>query len=387
MQTVSVRPGDLIRADDFNAMFAKLQDLEERVSKLESVNPTPGAVVMDDISPATTREGDEIRIRGRNFGMAIGATRIDFNGVPPDFLKTGSSDTLLICNVPVIPDLPASGAPITVTVYNQFSSASRQIIVRPTPVTPSGVIDTLLDATQPTTITAGQDNLFQIKLRSRSKPGATLALAAEVSQAAWQPSVRILDAFEQPMTPPRVHLEPSEEKVFLVRVSIPAGTNGTAFSLTVTGVGSGVSTSSGRLDFTVGQPSTVDTSFSIAASGSSPSSALVGATITAASTGITQVNGRADFSTAGNYEVQIAPLPATAAGWTLSVIDPPADAAGKHIIRVLASEIPAGGTAQKTIQFRVRPASATTPNAQARLTVQRTGATVLRAMTFDLVAS
>jgi hypothetical protein len=367
-------------------MAAKLVELETRLSRLESVNPTPGAVVIDDISPPAVREGDDIRIRGRNFGMAIGATRVDLNGVPPGFFKTGSGDNLLICAVPAIPGLPGSGAPVSVTVQNQFSSATRQIIVTPAPAL-GGTVDAILAGTDPPAVAAGRDNLFQVRLRNRTAMGPTLALSAVVSQAAWQPSVTILDALRNPITPPRIHLEPSEEKVVLVRVTIPAGADGTTFTLTLEGNGDGVTASSGPLDFRVGQASDADTSFSLTPSSSSPPGALTGATVTAAAGGITQVNLRADLSLAGDYGVRIDPVPAGATGWTLVVTDPGADGAGNHVVHVLPAEIPTGGNAQRTIQFRVLPAAASAPNAQARLTVQRDGVAVRRTLTFNLIAS
>ena len=387
MQIISVRPGDLIRADDFNDMLRKLQDLDARLSKLESINPAPEAVVIDDISPPTPMEGDEIRIGGRNFGMAVGAARVDFNGVPPGFFKTGSSDTLLICNVPTIPGLPASGAPVTITVHNQASSATKQIIVTPARPSQGGIIDTVLENTDPATITAGQDNFFQFRLRSRARLGATLALTADISQVAWRPSVQILDASKNPMIPPQIHLEPNEEKIFLIKVNIPVGTGGTALSLTVSGSGDGVSTSSGRLDFTVGDEPNVDTSFMLASSGSLPPEALSGTTVTAkAFPRLTQVNVRADFSMQGDYEVRLDPIPPPS-GWRVVITDPTAGRDASHIINVPPSDIPAGGAAEKTIQFRVSPERDDTPDGRVQLTVQRQGSDASRTLTFDLVAS
>ncbi len=380
----TVAPGALIRADDWNAVGAVLRDLDSRLRAVEGGLPSGTAVVIDDVFPSLPFEGDDIRISGRNFQLSIGATRIDFNGVPPNFIAPNSSDSLLICRVPDIPGLDPNGSPVALTVRNQSTADTKQILVRHLNVGGSGVVDVIWDAVDPATITAGQDNLFKMRLRSRHSQNATVALTATVNPASIQPNVRFLDDAKAELTPPQLSLSPNETKDFYVKVPIPAGTNGQPLDLTVNGTGANISpTTSGALSFIVGQPPNVDTSITPTVSGSLPVGAVVGLNVTCQIGAITQVNLSCTFQQPGDYEVTFAKV-GTMGGWTVAVLLPPADAAGKRMIHLLPADVPTGGTANVPIQLRLQPNANAAATGQARLTIQKVGSTVPRTVTFNV---
>jgi hypothetical protein len=380
-----MEPGGLIRADDFNLLALKMHNIDTRLKVVEGGLPSGTAVAIDDVFPTLPTEGDEIRISGRNFQLSIGATRIDFNGVPPNFIAPQSSDSLLICKIPDLPGLALAGSPVALTVRNQSTAATWQMLVRKKEMPNVGVVDVIWDDVDPPTITAGQDNLFKMRLRSRLSQTATVTLGATVNPASLQPSLKFLDGNKAILSTPQLPINPDEEKVFYVQIPVLAGTNGSALELTVTGTGTGIGpATSGLLAFVVGQPPNVDTSITATVSGSTPIGAVVGLNVTCQPGIVTQINLSANFKNAGDYEVTFDKV-GTMTGWTLAIIDPPVDAAGKRIIHVLPSEIPAGGTASETIQLRLQPTASATASGQARLTIQKSGSTVPRTVTFNVL--
>ena len=90
----------------------------------------------------------------------------------------------------------------------------------------------------PATITAGQNVPFAFLLRSRANLDATCALSAVVSvpanQAAWQNNLQIMDASGNVLPASQLLVPAGQNVPFSVGIDpVPAGTNGTQFSITV----------------------------------------------------------------------------------------------------------------------------------------------------------
>ncbi len=376
-----VQPGDLVTASFFNALVGALASLDARVTALE-LNPPgapAGAVLITAVSPQPARVGQDLTIVGENFGFSIGAHRVRFNNVQPAIFRPGSGDSVLICQVPDLPGLQESGTPVTLTVSNATSAASRVITLLPAQLQQAGNVDTVFEGASPDPLTAGADNDFEFRLSSDALLPATLVLTPSVKTAAgatlsW--AATVLDAAKAPVAGGILTLAPSEEKTVFIRVAVPGGTNATPFRLELAAAGGGIESSSGALDLTVGQNADPDTDIML-----SPSAApgLEGATISAPPNTIRTLSVECDLSAAGTYDVSLTPL-AGLTNWTRALLAPPANAPQ---IVVDPDDLLADGVADRSVQLRVRPDAGAT-DGQLRLTVQRTGSSKSRSFTFDM---
>jgi IPT/TIG domain len=378
VQIPQVRPGDLITASLFNDLIEQLTALDARVTELEGAPGTPaGTVVISALDKTTVRVGEDLTITGQNFGFALGAHRVRFNGISPTAFRSGSSDSVLICQVPPIPGLPKAGMPVTLTVTNvTFSgpgaTATRTITVRPPEIGQAGNLDLVFVDASPDPVTAGVDNEFEFRLESDATLPTTVTITPQItvgaSPAGW--ATAILDENRDELASGRQPIAPGEAKTIFVRVAIPANANGTACSLLVQGTAAGLEPASpGAMALTVGQNADPDATFQLSAA-TTRLSAASGATVT--------VPVEGDFTVIGEYAVTLAPVAGTT-GWQTVLINPPA---ASPRIPITQADLDAGGS--KTIQFRVRPGAGATDPGQARLTVQRSGASRQRSITFDL---
>jgi hypothetical protein len=375
-----VQPGDLITSAFFNELIGYIEGLDGRVTALEEAEtpaPGQGAVVITAISATSARELEDITIVGENFGFSIGAHRVEFDGTPAAAFRTGSSDTVLICQVPELPsDPPDTGTTVTLEVSNAISSASRAFKVLPKEVQQAGNIDTIFEGASPDPLTADEDNTFEFQFRSDAPLPATLEVNPAVTTPTGTPlpwSTAVLDADGDVVSDRRIPVPSLAEVTFFVRVSIPNGTNGTAFRLDVDSEGGGITTTSGPLDFTVGQNADPDTNIII-----SPSTP---ATIEATTGAFTIVAVEADFLAVGTYTITLTPLGGLT-GWTTTLTSP---SSSNPNIQIDSDDLAGDGIADRTITFRVRPNAGATEG-QLRLTAQRTTppSTRSRSFTFDM---
>jgi hypothetical protein len=375
-----VQPGDLITSAFFNELIGYIEALDGRVTALEEEpTPTPGqgAVVITAISATSARELQDITIVGENFGFSIGAHRVEFDGTPAAAFRTGSSDNVLICQVPELPaDPPDTGITVTLEVSNAISSASRAFKVLPKEVQQAGNIDTIFDGASPDPLTANQANTFEFHFRSDAPLPATLEVTPTVTTTAGAPlgwATAVLDENGDVVSDRRIPVASQAEVTFSVRVSIPSGTNGTAFRLDVDSEGGGITTTSGPLDFTVGQNADPDPNIIISPSTPSTVQATTGA--------FTIVSVEADFLAEGTYNITLTPLGGLT-GWTTTLTSP---SSSNPNIQIDTADLAGDGIADRTITFRVRPNAGATEG-QLRLTVQRTvpASTRTRSFTFDL---
>src|SRR6185369_1788293 len=102
---------------------------EARITALEGAVPVGGAVVITAVVPSgPVHLGDELRLIGRNFGIAA-LNSININGTPVTGFKPGSSDTLLIFNVPAVQGVPAQGQTATLNLSNPNGFATTTIFI------------------------------------------------------------------------------------------------------------------------------------------------------------------------------------------------------------------------------------------------------------------
>lgn len=264
-----VRPGDLITADFMNRTLDRIDALEDRVDALEADGTDDGSVAITQLIPSggagdPIRIGQELRILGRHFGFSVGGHRVYFDGTLITAYKPGSSDNLLVVDVPSLPDLPPGGETVTLRVTNGSTFDTRTITVHPVEQTLFGDVDVLwrndlAPNPDPNPIpnvseTGPVDVTFAYRLRSRASQPAIFSINPTISVSEWQDSLRVLDSERDVISDRRIQLDPDEEASFFVRVMlIPTGTSITPFSLNVVSTAGTVEGASMRR-FEVGTP-------------------------------------------------------------------------------------------------------------------------------------
>jgi|SRR5580693_372979 hypothetical protein len=330
--TTTVQPGDLIRADLFNQLFSQLAALDHRVTALEIAGgPGGGSVLIISVIPSgPIRVGEEMRLVGQSFGYAIGATRVFVDGIRVLIFKSGSNDQNLVFDVPDIPNVPASGKPVTLSVSNQTTTDVRTIVVLPPQVALGGTVDVGFEGVNPATIMAGQAATFRYKVRSRANQPAQFLIAANVSGppnlGEWQSQVKVLNDDESENAARTIALDPGQEKFFKVRLTqVPGVPPNAAFGLTTSAGAAGVSATPDSRPFTVGQAADQpDPTITLAFQSSVPPSAMSGNTLSVAQGGAAKVSFLATFVATGNYHV--ASDVTAGSGWTITLaISTPAD--------------------------------------------------------------
>jgi hypothetical protein len=268
MQTMAetlapVRPGDLITAELMNRIVTALNTLETRVTALEGAGAPGGTVTITGVSPTgPIPMGSELRVFGTNFGLPT-FNIVTLDGVPVTQFKAGSSDTLLIFDVPAIQGVPPQGRTVTLTVSNQKGFASTPVIIVPAQTSiPSGQLFVVLSQPPPDPqLNPGNSYLFGFTVQAITNMAETYTLTPSVTQTGWQAVVVNVDGV--PISPPQVQIPqgapPQGVSVPVrVRLTIPAGTAGASAQLRLT-VSSqrnptGLTQSSGNIPITVGSP-------------------------------------------------------------------------------------------------------------------------------------
>lgn len=135
------QPGDLITSSFMKQLIEQLQTHEARISALEGVVPGAGGnLAIINLSATDLSIGDELRIFGVNFGLPS-ENVVTFNGQNPTRqFKAGSSDTLLVLDVPPLSFLGDTQL-FDVAVSDPRGFDKRQLTVRkPVQTVPSGTL-------------------------------------------------------------------------------------------------------------------------------------------------------------------------------------------------------------------------------------------------------
>jgi hypothetical protein len=136
----TVKRGDLITADAWNALIQQLQDLDTRLSRLEVVTPGgQGQFAITSLSATTLNVGDPFTINGVNFGQPA-AVRVEMRinnlttVVPSGTYDPGSNENHLKFPMPMLNGLNMGGLVNMLVTTQQNGSDSRDINVFPAPV-------------------------------------------------------------------------------------------------------------------------------------------------------------------------------------------------------------------------------------------------------------
>lgn len=224
----TVMPGDLITADQWNLMISTLLSLIGRVDVLEASAPAGDEPIITEILPLGDIEmGSEIKIIGKNFGLASLAT-VTIKGVLQD-IKEGSTDSLLLLDVTGIINLPGDGI-VTLIVSNEQGVASRNVKVVPAEVKVL-TADLLVAAPVPPLVALASpgDYVFNFPLHAETSVAASYTLTPSVtpavSSAGWN-AIMVNQEGNPAPTEIEIPKSPSTSPANMdlrVKVTVPAG--------------------------------------------------------------------------------------------------------------------------------------------------------------------
>jgi hypothetical protein len=371
-----VAPGDLITAELFNLMLEEIDKLKQQVV----VSSTQDDVIISNLIPpsGTLQLGQELQVLGRNFRFTAGGLKVYLDDLPITTFNS-ATDEKLVFMVPTTISVPTGGKASILTVNNDRTSAQRTLTLLPA-ITLSGSASVVLQGTSPTTPVAGSPFTLEFRLVSRASVDTTFTIDAQVKvatrQTEWQNNVRVLNQGHTDISSRQLAVGAGQQATFFVVLSpIPAGTDNTAFSVTVNVASGNVQGSSGAQAFTVGtvapQPDPAITSFNFAAfeldapgDGTvTPTSIGLKAGKTATISLTTTLTAVASYSLNGRL--------ASGSNWTITRVNettPPTLAIGDSDLRI-------GGVARKTVQFNVTAAAGASATGQVEFSISRSGQT------------
>jgi hypothetical protein len=367
-----VRPGDLITANQWNAVIDWLTALQATVDGLGVGTSTSGPPVIVGLQPTDPPIGSELLVLGSGFGLAAENT-VTIANLTAVVLAGGGNQ--LRVRVPVVPGIPPAGVQTQITVSNPRGFASAQILVLPPVLSvPEGQLFANMTTSPPGTINANStaDFIFTVRAVVNIAETYTLSplLTPQTNAAAWQ--AQVLDASSNPIstiTIPAGAPPTGEARTVRVRVTVPAGTNGTTCGLALTMTSQrnpSLVTSSPTFTLTVGAAAPPPEQLTVTRSGVQNGGLDPDGTVV-----VRPSTTRVTFSVAGtqagvNYTVSTGTAPA---GWAASVVGgatqgaqgtqltvridfTPGAAAGTFSLRVSRSD---DNTVFGTLALAVRP--------------------------------
>jgi hypothetical protein len=369
-----VRPGDLITAQAWNDLLLKIEEIEQRIEDLEESDGGGNSLVITGRIPANGpyRLNDQLVLDGGNFQFSLGATQVFLNSVRVLDL-TGSTDTRLIFVIPPVPGVVEPGTEVTLHVFNQTEEVTQQIVLRPAQFALFGEVDITWLSVNPTTPQSGNPVTFAYRLTSRASVTADFVIPPFISPNNWP--AQLLDSNLNPI-PGLIRLNPLQQQLFNVRISIPGDTQGTPFTLTANAFAGVVNGSAGVQTFTVGQQAeTPDPTITLNPRHVPGGAQLEGDTVWFISQGGggPRLRFAAEFEAAGTYDLTVE----ATNGWT--VVRAPQTPAS-YVIS--AQDIPAGGRAVRFPEIDITPGGL---DGRTTVRLQRRGAANSRSVTLNLI--
>jgi hypothetical protein len=251
MPLQTVNPGDLITATDWNDLVAALNGLDARVADLESGGSNTAPRITQVLPTGARTVGEEIRIYGSNFGFTQGAHSVFFGNTRATNLRTGSSDTLLIVQIPdPVDGATEAGPTLTMSVGNLHGYTTWAIAIKSKPVVVSGGVQFTYLGSRPTTPAQNTQVFYDFELHSTASQDLNATLAPDIQIIPPLPVgvpdpglgglLTAIDSDGTERPDGRIALLEGATKTISLRLNLPNNTNGIKYSLSVAASASGV---------------------------------------------------------------------------------------------------------------------------------------------------
>ncbi len=241
----NVNPGDLITSNDWNSLVTALNAMEVRVAELESGGAKSAPRITQVLPTGARTVGDEIRIYGSNFDYVQGAKSVSFGNTPAVKFLAGSSDTLLIVEIPdPVEGATEAGATLTMSVGNRHSFTTRAITIKSKPVVVSGGIDFTFLRSRPVTPTQNQAVFYDFSLHSTASQNLNVTITPDiqiipplplgVNDPGLENFLTVLDSDGTERANRVIALAEGTTKLISLRLDLPNNINDTKYSVNVT---------------------------------------------------------------------------------------------------------------------------------------------------------
>lgn len=241
----NVNPGDLITSNDWNSLVTALNAMEVRVAELESGGAKSAPRITQVLPTGARTVGDEIRIYGSNFDYVQGAKSVSFGNTPAVKFLAGSSDTLLIVEIPdPVEGATEAGATLTMSVGNRHSFTTRAITIKSKPVVVSGGIDFTFLRSRPATPTQNQAVFYDFSLHSTASQNLNVTITPDiqiipplplgVNDPGLENFLTVLDSDGTERANRVIALAEGTTKLISLRLDLPNNINDTKYSVNVT---------------------------------------------------------------------------------------------------------------------------------------------------------
>ncbi len=246
----TVNPGDLIKSLDWNELIALVNAMELRIAILESGTATQAPRITQILPSGPITAGDVISIYGSGFDFSQGGHSVFFGTTRATGFLTGSSDTLLIVEVPD-PVLGASeaGTVMVLNVGNLVAVTPVVVTIKAKPVVTAGGMAFTFKGSTPTTPATGE-NFYDFELRSFASEdlevtvSPTIAVIPPLPGGVVDPNlpsrIVLIDADNTVKANNKVMLLEGATKTVRLRLTLPASVGGLKYSLTTSATAPGV---------------------------------------------------------------------------------------------------------------------------------------------------
>ena len=380
-----VSPGQLITANDFNALIDAWEDHERRLAALERAQVAQSRqIVIDSPTEGTTvRAGQLLDVRGANFGRLANTFRLFFDSIEVNAFDGERSDGFVRVTVPAQLVAPSGGRTLALLVSNGTSTATRTLFLLLAAPTPGGTLSVSRNrflSPDPNPILPGQ----AVHLPYTLAVGAVLneptpfQITVNSTPAVSAASVTLVDGQRNPLDNNQVVVAPGMTTVTF-NVRLAAAPSGASFKLAVSAAAGGLS------DFTEDtynlNTATANDLARVDERSSEPANIFEAATRTLRVPRGTPGTLRLSvgFLAQGTYTVSVA----VGNGWQTAISDPDAPSTNQLVVQYAAPAPPPGGESTVRPSVDVLPGTNAT-SAALSLTIQRAGVATVQIITYRL---
>lgn len=246
----TVNPGDLITALDWNDLITLINAMEIRIAVLESGTATQAPRITQILPSGPVTAGDVIKIYGSGFDFSAGGHSVFFGTTRATGFLTGSSDTLLIVEVPdPVAGATENGTPMTLSVGNLVAVTPVVITVKAKPIVTAGGMAFTYKGSTPTTPATGE-NFYDFELRSFASENLTVTISPTIAVIPPLPGgvsdpnlpsrIVLIDADQTVKANNQVQLLEGATKTVRLRLTLPTGVGGLKYSLSASATAPGV---------------------------------------------------------------------------------------------------------------------------------------------------